>query len=99
MTSRCEVEHFTTVADFTVTAGQRVAFTLTHAASHLPLPQPPDPLQALDSTEAAWTAWSGRCIYQGEWRDLVQRSLRLTLKALTYRSTGGNRRRADHLAA
>ena len=81
-------QHMTTVADFTVSAGQRVAFTLTHGASHLPPPPASDAGQALDATEAAWTSWSGRCAYQGEWRELVQRSL-LTLKALTYQPTGG----------
>ena len=81
-------QHLTTIADFTVAAGQRVVFTLTHGASHLPPPPPPDAAQALDSTAAAWTSWSGRCTYQGEWRELVRRSL-LTLKALTYQPTGG----------
>src|SRR6185295_3644582 len=32
--------------------------------------------------------WSSRCLYQGEHREEVVRSL-LTLKALTYASTGG----------
>jgi GH15 family glucan-1,4-alpha-glucosidase len=37
---------------------------------------------------AWWARWSKRCRYQGEWRDLVMRSL-ITLKALTYAPTGG----------
>ena len=48
----------------------------------------PEADAALDEIEAGWTAWSSRCLYQGEWRDPVQRSL-LTLKALTYYPTGG----------
>jgi GH15 family glucan-1,4-alpha-glucosidase len=80
--------HLTTIADFTVTAGQRVVFSLTHGASHLPLPPVPDAEKALDDAEAAWTSWSARCAYQGEWREQVQRSL-LTLKALTHHATGG----------
>jgi GH15 family glucan-1,4-alpha-glucosidase len=79
---------FTTVADFTVAAGERVAFTLTYGASQLPPPPGPDPEAALRGTEAFWTAWSGRCTYQGPQRETVLRSL-LTLKALIYAPTGG----------
>ena len=81
-------EKLTTVAEFTVAAGQRVAFTLSHGQSHLPDPVAPQADAALDEIEAGWTAWSSRCLYQGEWRDVVLRSL-LTLKALTYSPTGG----------
>jgi GH15 family glucan-1,4-alpha-glucosidase len=35
-----------------------------------------------------WPDWSSRSTYDGNWGDLVQRSL-LTLKALTYAPTGG----------
>src|SRR5439155_2415188 len=34
-----------------------------------------------------WRDWSGRCRYDGEWREAVLRSL-ITLKALTYAPTG-----------
>ncbi len=47
-----------------------------------------DPLTAVDDTCAWWESWSGRCNYQGEWRDVVLRSL-ITLKALTFAPTGG----------
>jgi GH15 family glucan-1,4-alpha-glucosidase len=43
---------------------------------------------ALRQTEDFWEAWAARCTYRGEWRDAVVRSL-VTLKALTYRPTGG----------
>jgi GH15 family glucan-1,4-alpha-glucosidase len=78
----------TTVAAFTAEAGHRTRFVLTHAASHLPIPVPPDADRALDETDASWTGWSGRCTYRGDYRAVVQRSL-LTLKALSYYPTGG----------
>jgi len=78
----------TTVAAFTTEAGKRVRFVLSHAASHLDPPVPPDADRALDDTEAGWTAWSKRCTYRGSYRAQVNRSL-LTLKALSYRPTGG----------
>ncbi|MGZ8493979.1 MAG: glycoside hydrolase family 15 protein [Gemmatirosa sp.] len=81
-------EGLTTVGDFKVAAGETVAFVMTHVPSHLPTPRPVDPLAALADTEAFWTEWAGRCRYTGEHRDAVVRSL-LTLKALTYRPTGG----------
>ncbi len=78
----------TTVADFTVSADQRVHFVMSHAPSHEASPVPPDAEQALADADAAWTAWSARGTYRGRWRDAVQRSL-LTLKALSYHPTGG----------
>jgi GH15 family glucan-1,4-alpha-glucosidase len=81
-------EDMTTVADFEVSEGQTIPFVLTYGPSHLPLPEPIDPAQALQDTEDFWTEWCSRCTYQGEHRDLVKRSL-ITLKALTYAPTGG----------
>jgi GH15 family glucan-1,4-alpha-glucosidase len=81
-------ENFTTVADFEVAAGQHVPFVLTWGPSHKPFWPDLDPEQALRAVEAFWNEWSGRCTYQGEWRDTVMRSL-ITLKALTYAPTGG----------
>jgi GH15 family glucan-1,4-alpha-glucosidase len=77
-----------TVASFTAEPGQRTRFVLTHEASHLPQPVPPDAEQALDDTDVLWSGWSGRCTYRGSYRTEVQRSL-LTLKALSYYPTGG----------
>ena len=81
-------EGLTTVADFEVGEGEAVPFVLTYGPSHLAVPEPIDPAQALQDTSEFWTEWSGRCTYQGEYRDLVMRSL-ITLKALTYAPTGG----------
>ncbi|MEU8660761.1 glycoside hydrolase family 15 protein [Actinoplanes philippinensis] len=77
-----------TVADFTVGAGERVPFVLTHRQSHLPRPEPVDPDRALTGTEDFWREWMSRCDYGGRWPDAVRRAL-LTLKVLTYAPTGG----------
>ncbi len=81
-------EDMTTVADFEVSEGETIPFVLTYGPSHLPVPEPIDPVQALQDTEDFWTEWCSRCTYEGDSRDLVMRSL-ITLKALTYVPTGG----------
>ncbi len=81
-------EDLTTVANFEVSEGETIPFVLTYGPSHLPLPAPIDPAQALQDTEDFWTEWCSRCTYEGDNRDLVMRSL-ITLKALTYQPTGG----------
>jgi GH15 family glucan-1,4-alpha-glucosidase len=77
----------TTRAEFTVRAGEKVPFHLAWHPSHVTASHV-DPLAAVDDTCAWWEAWSGRCTYDGEWRDIVLRSL-ITLKALTFEPTGG----------
>jgi GH15 family glucan-1,4-alpha-glucosidase len=77
-----------TVADFEVSAGQRLSFELTWCPTHGLQPDPTAPRPDVRDTEAWWRAWSERCTYRGEWRDPVLRSL-ITLKALTYTPTGG----------
>ena len=81
-------EHYTTVSDFTVEPGQRLPFVMTYYESYQAQPKRVDPEQALRNTLEFWEEWSSRCNYQGEHRAAVIRSL-LTLKALTYRPTGG----------
>ncbi len=81
-------EDMTTVADLDVSAGETIPFVLTYGPSHLPIPEPIDPAQALRDTEEFWTEWCSHCTYEGDYHDLVMRSL-LTLKALTYEPTGG----------
>jgi GH15 family glucan-1,4-alpha-glucosidase len=81
-------ENLTTVADFTIHAGQRVPFVLTWFPSSSDLPPTIDADAAIVEAEAWWNAWSSRCTYTGEWRDAVMRSL-ITLKALTFTPTGG----------
>ncbi len=75
-------------ATFTVTAGERIPFTLTWAESHRGRPGECDASGTLDETRRYWTDWVSRCTYQGRYRDAVVRSL-ITLKALTYEPTGG----------
>ena len=86
--ARLSGEGLRTVAHFTVAAGERVPFELAWSPTHQNEPQPTDPEQSLQETEEWWTAWSGRCMFRGEWHDAVVRSL-ITLKALTYAPTGG----------
>ncbi|WNI14958.1 glycoside hydrolase family 15 protein [Actinacidiphila sp. ITFR-21] len=77
-----------TYADFTVAAGEKVAFILTWHPSHEKLPRrAEDPYQALRHCLDDWDAWSARCVYEGPWRSAVLRSM-ITLKALTYAPTG-----------
>jgi GH15 family glucan-1,4-alpha-glucosidase len=81
-------ENMTTVADFEVGEGETIPFVMTYGPSHLTLPEPINPAQALQDTEDFWTEWSSRCTYEGDCRDLVMRSL-ITLKALTFDPSGG----------
>ncbi len=81
-------EDLKTVADFTVSHGDRVWFTLTYGRSHLPDPEPIDAGQALKDTEKFWQGWGSRLKFQGKYRDAVERSL-MALKAMTFRPTGG----------
>ena len=78
-----------THADFVVGAGDTAPFTLSWRSSHLPPPEPRDPMRELGATEGFWQGWMSACTYEGEWRDAVARSL-LTLKALTFAPTGGS---------
>lgn len=75
-------------ARFEVAAGQRVAFVMTHHASHHDAPAPVAAEESLTSTEQFWTSWADRISYDGPWAAAVRRSV-ITLKALTYAPTGG----------
>ena len=81
-------EELTTVAEFTVGAGESVPFVLTWHLSYERAPRPIDAHRAVAETEAWWREWSRRCSYEGEWKEAVQSSL-VVLKALTYAPTGG----------
>jgi GH15 family glucan-1,4-alpha-glucosidase len=81
-------EDLRTVGEFTVSAGQRLAFELTWYPTHAPAPRSRDAEQALRDTTDWWREWSARCTYRGQWQEAVLRSL-ITLKSLTYAPTGG----------
>jgi GH15 family glucan-1,4-alpha-glucosidase len=80
-------ENLRTKGDFTVCSGQQIPFTLSYAASHLPIAVERSPLEALASTEAQWRRWAARCPNHGL-HPAAKRSL-LTLRALIYAPTGG----------
>jgi GH15 family glucan-1,4-alpha-glucosidase len=83
-----EGENMHSVAEFSVSAGERESFTLNYRPSHLDIDEAIDAERELSETEARWQEWSGRCTYRGPWQAAVTRSL-ITLKALTYKPTGG----------
>jgi GH15 family glucan-1,4-alpha-glucosidase len=77
-----------TGAEFTVSEGQKISFDLAWYPSHRREPEPVNVDVAIQKTEEWWREWSGRCAFQGKWRDAVLRSL-VTLKGLTFLPTGG----------
>jgi GH15 family glucan-1,4-alpha-glucosidase len=74
-------------ADIVATEGSRQRFTLSWSQSHEPSPPVEDADSALARTEAWWGEWSGRCKYEGEYREAVLTSL-IALKAMTCEPTG-----------
>jgi GH15 family glucan-1,4-alpha-glucosidase len=81
-------QDLTTIASFSVSAGQQVPFVLTWHPSERPAPTPVDAVSAVTDTMGWWREWTRTCAYEGPLRDDVVRSL-ITLKALTYAPTGG----------
>ena len=78
----------TTVSEFTVKAGESVDFVMTYGPSHLNTPRAIDVNKSLEETQEFWEKWAADNSYRGPYHDAVERSL-ITLKALTYRPTGG----------
>jgi GH15 family glucan-1,4-alpha-glucosidase len=83
-----ESRDFTTVASFTVSAGDRVPFTLAWHPSYEQPPKLTDAFGLVEHTTTWWTEWSSRSSYQGVYAEAVNRSL-VTLKALTFAPSGG----------
>ena len=77
-----------TVSEFTVKAGESVDFVMSYGPSHLNMPRAIDVNKSLQETQEFWEKWAAGNSYQGSYQDAVERSL-ITLKALTYRPTGG----------
>jgi GH15 family glucan-1,4-alpha-glucosidase len=76
-----------TTADFTAVEGARQRFVLSWYPSYEEAPPVEDADSALARTESYWREWSGRCTYDGEYRDAVLTSL-IALKAMTDETTG-----------
>jgi GH15 family glucan-1,4-alpha-glucosidase len=83
-----EGQNMRTVAEFSVRKGKHESFVLNYRPSHFATRPAIDAGKALKNTAAQWHKWSSSCRYKGRWRNSVLRSL-ITLKALTYRPTGG----------
>ncbi len=85
-------EDYRTIADFSVGEGATVPFALCWHPSHRARETNIDPEARLEQAERWWREWSGTCRFgereQHPWREAVVRSL-ITLKALSYRPTGG----------
>ncbi|MEU3574156.1 glycoside hydrolase family 15 protein, partial [Kitasatospora sp. NPDC036755] len=73
--------------DFTITAGERIAFTLTWSPSSHPAPDLRSPRSARTLTEVSWHEWASHCAYQGPYREAVVRSA-LVLKSLCHPGGG-----------
>lgn len=87
-TANIEVKDGKWLAEFVINSGETVRFALTYASSLKDIPAAIDIDQALEETQQYWTEWVSHCAYEGQWAGEVERSL-ITLKALTYRPTGG----------
>ena len=75
-------------AEFTLRKGEQRSFVLTYARAEEPPPRRINVQNAFKETERFWKHWRNINTYEGPWIDAVDRSL-ITLKALTYRPTGG----------
>ena len=80
-------EDLTTVATFSLKAGQSRAFCLTWFPSHLSVPRAIGAKGALKRTQDWWLRWSAKASDFGSWNEPALRSL-ITLKAMTYSPTG-----------
>ena len=82
-----EIRDGTVHAEFVAVEGARERLTLYWHLSYEEAPPVEDADSALARTEAFWRDWSGRCEYEGAYRDQVLTSL-IALKAMTAETTG-----------
>src|SRR4051794_6589239 len=82
-----DIADSTATATFTTVEGARERLALTWHLSYEETPPVEDADSALARTEVWWREWSGRCRYEGAYRDEVLTSL-MVLKAMTSETTG-----------
>jgi GH15 family glucan-1,4-alpha-glucosidase len=91
-TAPLEGKGLRTVSEFTVRKGQTVPFVLTYGDygdyREESIGPPVDVQKAYEETRRFWIDWTGKSTYEGNHREMVERSL-ITLKVLTYAPTGG----------
>jgi GH15 family glucan-1,4-alpha-glucosidase len=81
-------EDMTTIAEFTVAEGERLAFVLTWFPSHEAMPDPIDAERVLAETEEYWLDWASTLMSAGDYHEEINESL-VVLKAMTFAPTGG----------
>ncbi len=83
-------EDMRTLSDFSVAAGEEVAFILSWSPSYKPQPPTVDANEIIILTSEDWQDWikAHKSLNAGPWAAEVVRSL-ITLKALTHFETGG----------
>lgn len=82
-----EGRDLSTVAAFTVRAGQAVPFVLSYGPSYVDRPAEVGAGEALLDTQSFWDDWSAQADLAGPWAEEVLASL-VVLKAITYAPTG-----------
>jgi GH15 family glucan-1,4-alpha-glucosidase len=81
-------EGMKTVAEFEVSEGEEVPFSLTWAQSYRPTPTSPKVAESIQRITEGWQKWSSHFKGTSKYSGPVLRSL-LTLKALSHHDTGG----------
>ena len=77
-----------THAKFMIHEGEEIPFVLQYAPSTDANPPPCDWKASHEHARDTWREWAGRCSDDNPWYESIKRSL-LTLKALTFRESGG----------